>query len=274
MTSRRFRIFFPVCALVIAAGVVFSLGRLQASDAPGDPSRLDPLLDRTAAVVGESLLHLSDVACKESVSQTKFSKNGKVEYEENSWFDYVVLFQNSSGEPTMVESRLVKEEPRHSRNVPLLITNGFSTLLLIFHPYYSSGFQFTDMGQEFLDGRACVKVHFQHVRGLRSTTVLMLRGREYPLDLQGTALVDKASGTVLAIDAALESPMEDVGLRSLRTKVQYSPVTFQGTSQAYWLPVLAEIEVESAHQHWRNLHRFTAYHRFETSVQEKIGTVP
>jgi len=272
MAGRPYRFYIFWWALVLAVGALVNRGALRAADPAGAPSRLDPLLDRTAAAVKESLNHLSDVACKETVLQAKLGKNGKVEYEENSLFDYVVLFQSSSSEPIMVESRLAKEGPKKPRNIPLLLTNGFSTLLLIFHPYYAGDFQFADLGEESVDGRVCVKVHFQHVTGLRSTSALLLSGREYPLDLQGTALVDKATGTILKIDAALESSMEDVGLRSLWTEVQYAPVNFQGARQAYWLPATATIDVESAHQHWRNQHRFTAYHRFETSVQEKPGT--
>jgi hypothetical protein len=97
----------------------------------------------------------------------------------------------------------------------------------------------------------------------------MLRGREYPLDLEGTAFIDRTSGAVVKINAALEYSMEDVGLRALRTEVQYAPVSFQGVSQPYWLPSSAVIDVESPRQHWRNLHRFTSYHRFTTSVNEK-----
>ncbi len=274
MVIRRFRTSLLWCALVAAGSTLVILAALRAAEPESASPRLDPLLDRAAAVVEESLLQLSDVACKETVSQTKFGKNGKVQYEENSLFDYVVLFQASPSEPILVESRLAKEGPSKPRKIPLLLTNGFSTLLLIFHPYYAGGFQFADLGEESVDGRVCVKVHFQHVKGLRSTTALLLSGREYPLDLQGTALVDKASGTILKINAALESSMEDVGLRSLQTEVQYAPVKFHGVPQAYWLPNMAIIDVESVHQHWRNLHRFTAYQRFETSVKETIGSTP
>jgi len=66
--------------------------------------------------------------------------------------------------------------------------------------------------------------------------------------------------------------MADVGLQSLQTEVLYAPVKFQGGTEAYWLPTSALIDVESVHQHWRNLHRFTAYHRFETSVKETIAS--
>jgi hypothetical protein len=102
----------------------------------------------------------------------------------------------------------------------------------------------------------------------------MVSGREYPMDLQGTALIDKASGTILKISAALETPMDDVGLRSFQSEIQYAPVKFPGVSDAYWLPTTATIDVESLHQHWRNLHRFAEYHRFETSVKETIGSTP
>ena len=249
-------------------------GVLRAADPANPPSRLDPLLERTASVVEASLQQLSDVASKETVSQIKFGNNGKPEYEERSLFDYVVLFQASSGEPVMVESRLAKGSPPKARNISFLLTNGFSTMLLIFHPYYAGSFQFIDLGEEMVDGRTCVKVHFQHVKGLRSTTALLVSGREYPLDLQGTALIDKASGRILKIDAALEASMNDVGLRSLNSEVVYSAIKFPGLADEYWLPTAATIDVESLHQHWRNLHRFAEYHRFETSVKETIGSTP
>ena len=249
-------------------------GGLFAADPANLPSRLDPLLDRTASVVEKSLQQLSDVASKENVSQIKFGKNGKPEYEEHSLFDYVVLFQPSSGEPVMVESRLAKEGPSKPRNISFLLTNGFSTMLLIFHPYYAGSFQFIDMGEVVVDGRTCVKVHFQHVKGLRSTTALLVSGREYPIDLQGTALINKASGEILKIEAGLEAPMDDVGLKSLQSEIIYSPISFPGVADAYLLPTTATIDVESLHQHWRNTHRFTNYHRFETSVKETIGSKP
>jgi len=260
------------CALVIMAlAIAFGPRPVRAAD---PPSRLDPLLDRAATRVDQSLHQLSDVECKELVSQIKFGKNGKAEHEEHSLFDYVVLFQSSSAEPVMVESRLAKEGPTKPSNIPFLLTNGFSTMLLIFHPYYSGGFQFTDLGEEDVEGRLYERVHFQHVKGLRSTTALMISGREYPLDLQGTALIDPSTGNILSIKAALETPMDDVGLRSLQSEVQYSPVKFPGVDEPYWLPTSATIDVESVHQHWQNQHRFTNYHRFETSVKETIGATP
>ena len=223
IVGRSYRFFIFCCALVLAGSALITPGGLRAAEPKSPSTRLDPLLDRAATVVAQELAQLSEVECREDVAQTKFGKNGKVEYEENSLFDYVVLFQSSSTEPIMMESRLAKEGPKKPKNIPLLLTNGFSTLILIFHPYYSEDFQFADLGEESLDGRVCVKVHFQHVKGLRSTTALLLGGREYPLDLQGTAFVDKASERSLKSRPPLSHPWRTWGCNRCKRKSYTHP---------------------------------------------------
>jgi hypothetical protein len=265
-----------VLARRVGVALVFSgmlFGDAARSAEPTSQS-LDQLLDRTGSVVSKFLDQLSQVKCTEQVSQAKLGKGGKPEYKEDSTFDYLVLLQASGGELTLAESRLAERSPRHKQNLPLLVTNGFSTLLLVFHPSYQASFQFTSLEDEFLDGKRYARVGFRHVPGMRSTAVLLLRGREYPLDLAGLAWVDRDSGEIVKMSAELESSMEDVGLRALRSEVQYAPIRFFGAKEAYWLPVSATIDVETPRQHWRNLHRFTAYQRFSTSVQSTIAGNP
>ena len=68
-----------------------------------------------------------------------------------------------------------------------VVTNGFSTVLLVFHPYYRSSFEFETGPDELVDGKPAVPVHFAHIPGRRTPAALALRGREYPLELRGTA---------------------------------------------------------------------------------------
>jgi hypothetical protein len=238
------------------------------------PPAAEPIVNQASTVVETFLGHISDVECLELVSQTRLKPDGKAEATVDSSFDYVVLAESNGGELTLSESRLAKQTPKASRNLPLMVTNGFSTMLLIFHPDYRAGYEFTWLGEEVVDGKTYARLGFRHIPGLRSTTALLVRGREYPLDLQGEAWVALDTGEVWKITSGLEKPMEDIGLRSLTAQVIYSPVTFQGTSKTYWLPKEAVIEVESPRQHWRNVHRFTAYHQFATDVKEKISGQP
>lgn len=235
---------------------------------------LENVLERTGSLATEFLEEFSSVKCSELVTQAKLGKNGKMQHHEEASFDYLLLAQSSGGELSLVESRLPAAAPRHNRNLPLLVTNGFSTLLLVFHPSYQAGFEFNELPDEPVDGKRMARIHFRHIPGMRSTAALVLRGREYPLDLEGTAWIDPETGRIARIHAELGASMEDVGLRALRCEVEYAPVPFHDMHLNSWLPTSAVIEVETPRQHWRNTHRFTSYQRFSTSVESRITVSP
>jgi len=233
---------------------------------------LQALLARTSDQVSSFLDLLSETNCTEHVTQMKLGDSGRIVEKQEAAFDYLILLSNTGGDLNLVESRLPSDpKAKPKEGAPLLLSNGFSTLFLIFHPSYSAGFEFSLEGEETVNGRALTKVHFQHIRGTSSPAALAVRGREYPLDLTGTAWIDPATGVISRLDAQLESGMEDVGLRTLRTNVQYAPVSFDAMSQVYWLPAQATVEVESLHQHWRNIHTFSGYKRFSVNTKEQIA---
>ena len=267
-TSRQWKLWVTALATGLGAALLLALlsSPVVAADAP-NPA-VEQMLDRTGSFVVKFLEDFSDMKCTELVSQTKLGKGDKKAYEEDSTYDYLVMTQSPDGDLTLVESRLAEKQPKHKRNLPLLVTNGFSTLLLVFHPSYQASFEFVPLGNETVDGKLYAKVHFRHLRGTRSTAALILRQQEYPLDLEGTAWVDPQSGAIAVISAGLESSMEDIGLRSLHCEVRYGRVPLPGLHESYWLPTSATVDVETPRQHWRNLHRFTDYQRFSKSNRQ------
>jgi hypothetical protein len=239
---------------------------------PCSAETLDDLLGRTSKQVSTFLDQFSNVKCVEHVEQDKLNKDGKVELKEESTYDYLVILTNPGGELTLDESRLeVKQAKQDKKNRSMLVSNGFATLFLIFHPYYAGGFQFTQMEDELIDGRRFSKVAFHHIRGSRTPAALSLRGKEYPLELSGTAVIDPQSGAITHIEAGIESTMEDVGLNVLQSDVQYTPVTFKDVKETYWFPSQATVEVETPRQHWRNIHRFSDYKQFSVSTEEQVA---
>jgi hypothetical protein len=210
--------------------------------------------------------------CTEQVTQTKLGDHGKIIEEHTSAFDYLILLSSTSEELSLVESRIAvgRENERSQERSPLLLSNGFATLFLIFHPYYSGGFEFRVADEEVLKDRTLTKIHFRHIHGTRSPAALSVRGREYPLDLEGDAWIDPQTSVISRIEATLGSSMDDVGLRSLRAVIDYGSVSFQSPSQVLWLPAQVVVEVESRRQHWRNTHMFTKYKRFSVNTEEQI----
>lgn len=212
---------------------------------------------------------LSNVNCVESVQQSKLGPNGKPIYKQDSSFDYLVALQLTGSDILMEESRVPIVKAGESKTVPLLLTNGFSTLAFIFHPVYQAAFEYSAASPVEVDGKSLLEVHFRHVPGARSPSVLKLKTRDYPLDWQGTAWIEPASGAVVRISAALMPGMEDLGLKTLAADVRYSRVRFKDQTGTYWLPETATIEVETARQHWRNVHSFDKYRVFAVDVNTR-----
>lgn len=235
--------------------------------------QLDAVLERTGKQVSAFLDLISETNCTERVLQEKIADSGKVVEKEESTFDYLIILSTSDGELSLVESRIAPENAKQQKKTrpPLLISNGFSTLFLVFHPYYAASFQFTREGEETLNGRSTTKIHFQHIPGMRSPAALAVRGREYPLELSGAAWIDPTTGTIVKLTANVDSGMQDVGLRSLHSEMRFSPVTFHDSPEAFWLPAQATVEVETRHQHWRNIHQFSQYRRFAVDTKEQIA---
>jgi hypothetical protein len=254
-----------------AAAIVVLLFLPLPSDAADSP--LDAVLERTAKQVSSFLELMSELNCTEHVVQEKLAANGKVIEAETANYDYLIMISTELGELNLVESRIAPQNAKHQKKLaaPLLISNGFSTLFLVFHPYYAPGFQFAREGQESVDGHALARIHFRHIPGMRSPAALAVRGREYPLDLEGSALVDEETGVIRELTANIDSGMEDVGLRTLHSDLRFSPVAFHDPPESYWLPSRVTVEVETPHQHWRNTHAFSGYRRFAVNTKEQVA---
>lgn len=235
------------------------------------PPSFNKLMDHASEQVAAFVEQFSDVKCTEMVSQLKLGKNGKVEQKQESTFDYLVILTSAGGHLNLSESRLAQKSSK-PKSAPLLVTNGFATLFLVFHPFYQGSFEFAAADDDTVGGRQFSRVEFRHIKGTRSPMALVLRGREYPLDVTGTAWVDPESGSIAKIAARLVNGLDDIGLRSLRAEVQYAPA-FRATP-AFWFPSVATIEVETPRQHWRNVHHFVDYKRFSVSTEEAVKTKP
>lgn len=241
-------------AFLIASGA-------YGADQPTPVNLVDAAQKQVVDYVGK----LADLHCTEDVMQQKLKPNGYVDVSRHSQYDYFLYMQGNSYDFQLSESRL---EVGTSKQVhaPMLLSNGFSTLLLVFHPYYRNAFEFNLGPAQNLNGRSVVPVHFVHVQGARTPAALALRGREFPLELAGTAFLDAHSGQVVRMDAGLEHEMTDIGLKSLRIRVDYMPAPT--SKDKFMVPEKAVVELETPKQHWKNTHTFHDYKTFSTDATQ------
>jgi hypothetical protein len=263
-------------AALTARGAIFvavvNIACLAAESGAPEARHLNNLLERTAGQTSVFLDQFSDVKCTEQVRQEKLGKDDKIELKEDSAYDYLVILTNNGGELSLSESRIPLHEAKKDRkNTSMLISNGFATLFLVFHPLYAEAFKFTLAGQEVIAGHIVEKISFQHIPGMKTPAALALRGREYPLELTGTAWIDPDTGSIVKMQASIADTLQDVGLKTLSSEINFAPLTFADSKQPYWFPTQARVEVETPRQHWRNLHQFSAYKKFSVSTEEKVN---
>lgn len=262
------------CTALLSAQTTASLAVNAAANPAADPAflaRANDTLIRSRRLIDKFFEQAANVVCDEDVAQTLIGKNGKPMYREESVFDYQLQASNHSGSLKLVESRDARKAAFRDPNKTLLITNGFASMLLILHQDYEPSYTFQPVGEEAIDGRALVKIHFKPVAGASSPAAIQLRSRNYPLPLTGDIWIDSESGSVVKLISSLDAPMDDLGLRELRSEIHYSVVQFRDPEEAYWMPSSAIIDVETPKQHWRNVHRFTSYRRFRATIQVQFG---
>jgi hypothetical protein len=268
--SGRLSAIFAV-ALLCSCGAAFcqaqSVAQPFAEMAAPPVSPPMAALSRARATVEKFFEQAANVVCTENVTQALVGKNGKASYREESVFDYQLQANPNSGSLKLVESRDTRKAAFRDSSRTLLITNGFTSMLLIIHPSYETNYTFEPAGEELIDGVAFAKINFKFVPGASSPAALQIRGKNYPIPLSGTIWIEQQSGAVAKLVATMDSSLSDLGLHGMRSEIHYATVHFHDPEESYWMPLSAIIDVETARQHWRNIHRFTGYKRFRATIQ-------
>jgi len=251
---------------ILLAGLLPVLGAIFAGG-QSTPST-DPV-DIAQRKITEYLNSLADLHCTESVTQEKIAPNGHVAQTERAKYDYLIMMNGDGDDFQLNETRVsASSTSPKAKPVSMLVSNGVPTVLLVFHPYYRNSFKFEAGAAEVVDGKTLILIHFEHIQGRRTPAALALRGREYPLEFEGTAWLDKQAGEVVKIDANLERDMSDIGLRSLDVHVEYKTEKVGKGVSAVNLPAMAVVDVATPLQHWRNTHTFDAYKSFSTDAEQ------
>jgi hypothetical protein len=209
----------------------------------------------------------ANIVCAESVTQIIIGKNGKPAYREESKYDYQLEAFPVGGALKLQESRKVRKQAFRDPSRTLLITKGFASLLLIVHSQYESSYEFEPAGEDADGAITLTKFNFKFVPGASSPAALQVRGKSYPLPLSGTIWIDKGTGAITRLTAAVDSSLSDLGLQGMQSDIRYALVQFHDPEEAYWMPVSATIDLETPLQHWRNVHRFAGYRRFRASIE-------
>jgi hypothetical protein len=216
---------------------------------------LSTLLDRAVQSAETFWTQVSAIECTEQVLQARVRKDGKVTARRSSVFDYLLTLKLNGSALMVEESRI----PRKSggKEDQFLLTSGFPTLLLIFHPNFRDRFDFEVYDTEN-------RIAFQLKAGARSLSAVRMSGRSYPIRWRGDAWIDAANGSIQRISASAE-PMPEIGIEELKAEVEYGSVALPGQPAPFWMPERATIILRSPRQEWKNVHELGSYRVFSVT---------
>jgi hypothetical protein len=265
-------------AMALLAALIVMGGTCAAQAPPGEIAPdASPSLDVLALArkhVQEYFEKFSDLTCKESVTQLVLNNSGHAIYRENSAYDYQFQANSESGTLKFNETRASRNPAFRDPARTLLITTGFAGLLLIVHPMYEASYVFEPAGAESINGDSYAVIRFTPVPGASSPASLRLRGKNYALPLTGKLWIDTQSGAIIKLEASVDSSLSDLGLAGMRSEIHYALHSFHDPAESIWTAESAVIDLDTPRQHWRNLHHFTDYKRFNVNIHEKIGALP
>jgi hypothetical protein len=247
--------------------VVASIGPNAAATTP----EVQKTLGLAAARLEEFFVEATQLASHEHVEQQKFNPNGKVVSRKGADYDYLVLMQLAGNELLTHETRELRGNAEKQPSQPLLLTRGFALLCLVLHPHFQSSFLFADEPSPVENARGLRRLAFTFLPGARSPSVLQSAGKNYPIPWRGVVWVEETTGAVIRIQAELGERLSDLGLETMTANVEYGPTEFSDPAKILWLPKQAVVEVRTQHQHWRNVHTYADYRRFQVTTTMEVG---
>jgi uncharacterized protein (DUF433 family) len=226
--------------------------------------QLPTVLEHVGQTVTLLFHDFPQVACDEEVNfETESASQGATMLQK---FRYIVIPQPLGGAPAFEEYRTdLKGNPFDASGFHSLfiITYDFASTCLYLSPADQRDSRFRYFGIQKIRKRECHVVGFaQEPERAHRGGKFRAQGKSVVMLLQGLAWIDSESFQVLRIKTWLLAPRTDVGLSSLTSTVDFSPVRPTGSDKALWLPRDVTVEAIDQGIRARNTHHYSNFKLF------------
>ena len=249
---------------------------------PPDLKGLDPATDQgpsnsilraVGKNVSESFRNFPNTTSLEQIRQEKSSSKGKVNQTLDQKFRYLCFAPVEAWGPGFTEYRgdlSGGEGQPQGLADGFMLTAGFASASLIFHPAYQSQAAFRYLGRQRVNGRDAYVVAFaQQPEKARLEGGFTSGKIKLPTFSQGLAWVDPESFQILRLKTDLLVPLPELRLETETTEINFAEVHFKGLAQGFWLPQQVTVTVAWNGKHLRNEHQYSDFKLFNVETKEK-----
>lgn len=238
---------------------------------PGASCELKDVLEKAGHQLQLLPETLDRFSATETLEHQTVSESGIASKAAIASFTYVVsIHETRPGSLNVEEYRNGKDDANVFPGQ--LATRGLPSQVFLFHPDYQHDFEMKCEGLARQEKGFAWQIRFEQKRDIPSRMqVHYLNGKRYPVALKGRAWIDATNYQVVRLQTDVREPLKVAGLYAQHTDIEYGPVRFRKDNLDLWLPIRAEIYMQTRGHRIHRRHAFSSYVLFAIEDQQTIG---
>jgi len=233
---------------------------------------LDALIKKVGEGVEAFMKSFPNTVSAEHVHQERLGKDGTVKHSLDQDFQYLLLARSEKWGLDIDEYRttsLGESTSMKGLDQGLMLTSGFVSTSLLFHPAYQDGTSFRYLGRQSLAGKDVHVVAFaQKPEKPRIMARFKSNEGSAVVLLQGVAWIDPVSFQILRLRTDLLAPQSKVRLQRQTTEILFREVQFKELAGSFWFPQEVAVTVDWRGRVFRNWHRYSEFKLFNVEATE------
>jgi hypothetical protein len=260
--------------------LVTDMPELEGIRMASNQDELEVVLKKVGEGVESFFKNFPNTVSLEQIHQERLGKDGKVARALDQDFRYLLLALTEKWGLEIEEHRATAQGANaalHGRDQGLMLTAGFASVSLLFHPAYQDGAGFRYLGRQSLDGKDLHVIAFaQNPQRARTEERFSTDEGSALILLQGLAWIDPTNFQIVRLRTDLLAPQSKVRLQKQTTEIHFKEVSFKEVATAFWLPQEVSVTVDWRGRIYRNWHRYSDFKLFnvETKEERKALSLP
>ncbi len=240
-----------------------------------DQGLLKDILAATGKNVADLFTGLPNICSVEKIQHEKLNHDGKVDDSKEFKYRYLALAPSHPWGPSIDEYRADwqgKENPQMGLADDSMLTEGFVSAPLVFHPAYQSGSSFRLLGRQKVKGRSAYVIAYAQEPAKTGLSGTFSFGNTTRLTYtQGLVWIDADNYQIIRIVSDLLNPLPLVRLDRETTDITFSEVQFKQVTQKFWLPEKVTVTLKWNGRYYRNNHAYSDFLVSNVGENQKIG---
>ena len=238
-----------------------------------DQGQLDSILKAVGKTVAQFFQNFPNTSSLEQIHQEKSGHHHKAPATLDQEFQYLCFTPTNAWGPGFDEYRVDSSGARASPQGlydGFMLTSGFASASLSFHPAYQPQATFRYLGRQKVDGRDTYVIAFAQQPAKARLNGVFTSGKIRMTTLsQGLAWVDSESYEIIRLRTDLLMPLWEVKLERATTEIAFGEVYFKGVSKGFLVPRQVTVTVDWNGRHLRNEHRYSEFKLFNVEVVDR-----